>query len=96
MERCRFPALLNRHWSSMREPHWGLNLMNTTVISENSFGASWGGRPQSAGGFSSIELVKAFGDRIYSIAKQITQNDDAAEDVLIETFLRVCSSLDGY
>ena len=83
---------LNRHWSSMREPHSeGLNLMNTTVISENSFGAGWGGRPQAADGFASIELVKAFGDRIYSIAKHITQNDDAAEDVLIETFLKVCS-----
>ena len=40
---------------------------------------------------ASFELVKAFGDRIYSIAKHITQNDDAAEDVLIETFLEVCS-----
>jgi RNA polymerase sigma-70 factor (ECF subfamily) len=88
---------LNRHWSSMREPHSeGLNLMNTTVISENSFGAGWGGRPQAAGGFGSIELVKPFGDRIYSIAKHITQNDDAAEHVLIDTFLKVCSDLDGY
>ena len=70
--------------------------MTTTAISENSFKAGWGGRPQSADGFASIELVKAFGDRIYSIAKHITQNDDAAEDVLIETFLKVSSSLDGY
>ena len=75
----------------MREPHSeGLNLMNTTVISENSFEAGWVG-----GGCSSFEPVKAFGDRIYSIAKHITQNDDAAEDVLIETFLEVCSDLDG-
>jgi RNA polymerase sigma-70 factor (ECF subfamily) len=80
----------------MREPHSeGLNLMNTTVISENSFEAGWAGRPKTVGGCTSFELVKAFGDRIYSIAKHITQNDDAAEDVLIETFLEVCSDLDG-
>ena len=80
----------------MREPHSeGLNLMNTTVISENSFEAAWVGRPKAVGGCTSFELVKAFGDRIYSIAKHITQNDDAAEDVLIKTFLEVCSDLDG-
>jgi RNA polymerase sigma-70 factor (ECF subfamily) len=80
----------------MREPHSeGLNLMNTTVISENSFEAGCFGRPKALGGCASFGLVKAFGDRIYSIAKHITQNDDAAEDVLIETFLEVCSDLDG-
>ena len=79
----------------MREPHSeGLNLMNTTVISEHSFEAGRVGRPKTMGGCASLELVKAFGDRIYSIAKHITQNDDAAEDVLIETFLEVCSDLD--
>jgi RNA polymerase sigma-70 factor (ECF subfamily) len=70
--------------------------MNTTVISENSFEADRVGRPKTMGGCASFELVKAFGDRIYSIAKHITQNDDAAEDVLIETFLEVSSDLDGY
>jgi RNA polymerase sigma-70 factor (ECF subfamily) len=79
----------------MREPHSeGLNLMNTTVISEHSFEAGRVGRLKTMGGCASFELVKAFGDRIYSIAKHITQNDDAAEDVLIETFLEVCSDLD--
>jgi hypothetical protein len=81
----------------MREPHpEGLNLMNTTVISENSFEAGRVGRPKTMGGCASFELVKAFGDRIYSIAKHITQNDDAAENVLIQTFLEVSSDLDGY
>ena len=46
------------------------------------------------GGCTSLELLKAFGDRIYSIAKHITQNDIAAEDVLIETFLEVGPDLD--
>jgi RNA polymerase sigma-70 factor (ECF subfamily) len=80
----------------MREPHSkGLNLMNTTVISKNSLEAGWVGRPKALGGCASFGLVKAFGDRIYSIAKHITQNDEAAEDVLIETFLEVGSDLDG-
>jgi RNA polymerase sigma factor (sigma-70 family) len=59
--------------------------MNTRLRSKNSFEAGW----------ASFELVKVFGDRIYSLARHITQNDDAAEDVLIETFLEVCSELDG-
>jgi len=81
----------------MREPHSeGLNLMNPTVISEHSFEADRVGRPKTIGGCAPFELAEAFGDRIYSIAKHITQNDDAAENVLIETFLEVCSDLDGY
>lgn len=67
--------------------------MNTTVSAANSFEGGWVGRPM--GGCSSFELAKAFGGRIYSIAKHITQNDDAAEYVLIETFLKACSVLDG-
>ena len=69
--------------------------MNATMISENSLGAGWVGRPKAVGGCTALELVRAFGDRIYSIAKHIAQNDDAAGDVLIKTFLEVCSDLDG-
>ncbi len=68
--------------------------MSTTVISENAFGAARIGRPKAVGGCASFELVKAYGDRVYSIAKHITQNDDAAADVLIETLLEVCSDWD--
>jgi RNA polymerase sigma-70 factor (ECF subfamily) len=70
-------------------------LINTTLISENSFEASWVGRPNAGDDCGCLELVRTFGDRIYSIAKRITQNDDAAENVLIETFLAVCSDLPG-
>jgi RNA polymerase sigma-70 factor, ECF subfamily len=66
--------------------------MNTTVISKNSFEAGWAGRPKAMNGCGAFELVKVFGDRIYCIAKHITQNDDAAENVLIETFLEVSDS----
>jgi RNA polymerase sigma-70 factor, ECF subfamily len=69
--------------------------MNTTMIPERSLEAGWVGRAKAVSGCTSFDLVNAFGGRIYSIAKHITQNDDAAEDVLIETFLEVCSDLDG-
>jgi len=45
---------------------------------------------------ASNELVKVYGDRIYSIAKHITQNDDAAGDIVVEAFLEVCSDLEEY
>lgn len=61
--------------------------MNTMVISEDSFEAVWVERPRAVGRSASFELVKAFGDRIYSIAKHITQDDNDAGAVLIETFL---------
>jgi hypothetical protein len=79
----------------MRDAHSeGLNLMNAPVISEKSFEAGWVGRPEAMDGCASV--VKAYGDRLYSIAKRITQNDDDTESVLIETFLEVCSDLDAY
>ena len=68
--------------------------MNTGVISPTSLGASGGGTSQAVDGWTSSELVKVFGDRVFSIAKLITQNDDDTEDILIETFLEACSNLD--
>ncbi|MBV9082827.1 MAG: sigma-70 family RNA polymerase sigma factor, partial [Acidobacteriaceae bacterium] len=46
------------------------------------------------GAFS--ELVTHYDRRIFRIAKQITQNDDDAEDVLQETFLKAYSHLDEF
>lgn len=72
----------------------GLNLMNTTMISGSAFEAGWCGPRRAVGDRTSVRLVKAFGDRIYSIAKRITQSDEDAADVLIESFVEVCSDLD--
>jgi RNA polymerase sigma-70 factor, ECF subfamily len=69
--------------------------MYTTLISENAFEAGRGGRSKAAGGCDCFELVRAFGDRIYSIANHITQSEDDAGDVLIDAFLQVCSDSDG-
>lgn len=40
---------------------------------------------------ASSDVVKAFGSRVFSIARHITQNDADAEAVLVETFLKICS-----
>jgi len=42
------------------------------------------------------ELVTHYDRRIFRMAKQITQNDDDAEDVLQETFLKAYSHLDSF
>jgi RNA polymerase sigma-70 factor, ECF subfamily len=81
----------------MREAHSeGVNLMNTVAISGNSFKAGCIASPKATGNYDPLALVKAFGPRVFSIAKHITQNEDDAGNVLIEAFLEVCPDLDLY
>jgi RNA polymerase sigma-70 factor, ECF subfamily len=54
--------------------------MSAWAASANTFESAWIGR-------TTDELVRVFGSRIYSIAKRITQDDVAAGEVLIDTFL---------
>ncbi len=42
------------------------------------------------------ELVKRYDKKIFRLAKHITQNDEDAEDVLQETFLKAYEHLDGF
>ncbi len=42
------------------------------------------------------ELVKHYDRRVFRMAKQITQNDDDAEDVLQEAFLKAYTHLDDF
>jgi RNA polymerase sigma-70 factor, ECF subfamily len=42
------------------------------------------------------ELVRKYERKIYRLAKNITQNDEDAEDVLQETFLKAYEHLDGF
>ena len=42
------------------------------------------------------ELVDRYSRKIYRLAKHITQNDEDAEDVLQETFLKAFSHLDSF
>ncbi len=47
-----------------------------------------------AGAFS--DLIRHYDRRVFRMAKQITQNDDDAEDVLQETFLKAYTHLDDF
>jgi RNA polymerase sigma-70 factor (ECF subfamily) len=42
------------------------------------------------------DLINQYERRVFRMAKQITQNDEDAEDVLQETFLKAYSHLDGF
>jgi RNA polymerase sigma-70 factor, ECF subfamily len=42
------------------------------------------------------ELVRHYDRRVFRMAKQITQNDDDAEDVLQEAFLKAYTHLDDF
>ena len=42
------------------------------------------------------ELVSRYQNKIYRLAKHITQNDEDAEDVLQEAFLKAYEHLDGF
>src|SRR5919112_3714416 len=42
------------------------------------------------------ELVRQYERKIYRLAKHITQNDEDAEDVLQEAFLKAYSNLDSF
>lgn len=42
------------------------------------------------------QLVAAFQDRIYNLAKRLTRNSDEAEEVLQETFLAVFDKIGGF
>lgn len=42
------------------------------------------------------ELIRHYDRRVFRMAKQITQNDDDAEDVLQETFLKAYTHLDDF
>ena len=69
--------------------------MNTPSISETLFEAPWVEYPKPGAACAPSEFVKAFGNRVFSVAKHITQNDEDAEDVLIEAFLEACSDWDA-
>jgi len=42
------------------------------------------------------ELISRYERRVYRMARQITQNDEDAEDVIQETFLKAFEHLDGF
>jgi RNA polymerase sigma-70 factor, ECF subfamily len=53
-------------------------------------------RAKAGDGAAFSELVKQYDRRVFRMAKQITQNEEDAEDVLQETFLKAYSHLDDF
>lgn len=70
--------------------------MSTSIVSQGFDESALVARAKAgdAGAFS--DLVTHYDRRVYRMAKQITQNDDDAEDVLQETFLKAYSHLDNF
>ena len=60
------------------------------MISPKIFEPYRGGSTRTEEGADCFGLVKMFGSRVLRLAKYITQSDSDAEDVLVETFLKVC------
>lgn len=69
--------------------------MNTMVTPDHTLESGWAACSKPARECASRTLVKTFGDRIYSIARHITQSEQDAADVLIDTFLEICDHLEG-
>jgi len=61
------------------------------MIAPKSFAPCGSGGARSGEGADCLDWVKMFGARILRLAKYITQSEAEAEDVLVETFLKVCS-----
>jgi len=53
-------------------------------------------RAKSGDGAAFSELITRYQNKIYRLAKHITQNDEDAEDVLQEAFLKAYEHLDGF
>jgi RNA polymerase sigma-70 factor, ECF subfamily len=69
-------------------------MSTTMIVPKTSEPHRTAGR--SAGeGADCFDLVRMFGSRILRLAKYITESDADAEDVLVETFLKVCADGSG-
>ena len=68
--------------------------MSTTPITFDE--ADLVARAKSGDGVAFSELVTRYQSKIYRLAKHITQNDEDAEDVLQEAFLKAYEHLDGF
>jgi len=65
---------------------------NVTVVDEGELVS----RAQSGDNEAFAELVGRYQNKIYRLARNITQSNEDAEDVLQETFLKAYSHLDGF
>lgn len=70
--------------------------MSTSTIASGFDEAALVARAKAGDAAAFSELVQRYDRRVFRMAKQITQNDDDAEDVLQETFLKAYTHLDDF
>ncbi len=70
--------------------------MSTSTVTSGFDDAALVARAKAGDGAAFAELVKQYDRRVFRMAKQITQNDEDAEDVLQETFLKAYSHIDDF
>ncbi len=70
--------------------------MSTSAIAPAFDEAPLVARAKAGDASAFSELVSHYERRVFRMAKQITQNDDDAEDVLQETFLKAYTHLDNF
>ena len=70
--------------------------MSTSTVSSGFDETALVARAKAGDTTAFAELVKQYDRRVFRMAKQITQNDEDAEDVLQETFLKAYSHLDDF
>lgn len=70
--------------------------MSTSTIATTFDEAALVTRAKEGDAAAFAELVNHYERRVFRMAKQITQNDEDAEDVLQETFLKAYSHLDDF
>lgn len=70
--------------------------MSTSTVTSGFDDTALVARAKAGDGAAFSELVKQYDRRVFRMAKQITQNEEDAEDVLQETFLKAYSHLDDF
>ena len=70
--------------------------MSTSTVTSGFDEAALVARAKAGDAAAFSDLVKQYDRRVFRMAKQITQNEEDAEDVLQETFLKAYSHLDDF
>ena len=70
--------------------------MSTSTVTSGFDESALVERAKAGDGAAFSELVKQYDRRVFRMAKQITQNEEDAEDVLQETFLKAYAHLDDF
>jgi RNA polymerase sigma-70 factor, ECF subfamily len=78
------------------KPEWLAFIVSTSTIAPPFDEAALVARAKAGDPDAFAELVNHYERRVFRMAKQITQNDEDAEDVLQETFLKAYSHLDDF